>query len=61
MMEDLKKEQKNVDGILAILCVLYGKFFMILQPEGKILFKVQAVICFLFDFVSIEGRRYRGC
>ena len=54
-MEDLKREQNNLDGILAILCVLCGKFFMILQPEEKILFKLQAVICFLFGFVSIDG------
>ena len=44
-MEVLKREQKNLDGILTILCVLCGKFFMILLPEGKILFKLQAVIC----------------
>ena len=54
-MEDLKREQKNLDGILAILCVLCGKFFMIFQPEGKVLFKLHAVICFLFGFVSIDG------
>ena len=54
-MEDLKREQTNLDGSLAILCVLCGKFFVILQPEEKILFKLQAVICFRFDFVSIDG------
>ena len=56
-MEDLKREQKNPDGILAILCVLCGKFFMILQPEGKILFKLQVVIYISFDFVSIDGQK----
>ena len=54
-MEVLKMEQKNLDGILVMLCVLCGKFLMILQPEGKILFKLQAVICFPFVFVSIDG------
>ena len=54
-MEELKREQKNLNGILAILCVPCGKFFMILQPEGKILFKLQAVICFPFGFVGIDG------
>ena len=54
-MEDLKREQKNMDKILAILCVLCGKLFMILQLEGKILFKLQAVIYFPFGFVSIDG------
>ena len=54
-MEDLKREQKSLDGILAILCVLCVKFFMILQPEGKILFKLQAVICIPFSFVNIDG------
>ena len=54
-MEDLKREQKNLDGILAILCVVYGKYFVLLLPEGRILFKLQAVICFPFGFVSIDG------
>ena len=54
-MEVLKWAQKNLDGILAILCDLCGKFFMILQPEGKILFKSQAMICIPFGFVSIDG------
>ena len=53
-MEVLKREQKNLDGILAILCVLCGESFMILLPEETILFKLQAVICFPFDFVSID-------
>ena len=56
-MEVLKREQKNLDGILAILCVLCDNFFMILLPEGKFLFKLQAVICFPFGFVSIDGQK----
>ena len=54
-IEDLKRDQKNLDGILAIFCVLCGKFFMILQPERKSLFKLQAMICLPFSFVSIDG------
>ena len=54
-MKNLKREQKNLNGILAILCVLCGKFFMLLQPKGKILFKLQAVICIPFSFGSIDG------
>ena len=53
-MEDLEREQKNLHEILAVLCVLCGKFFMIHQPEGKILFKLQAVICIPFGFVSVS-------
>ena len=56
-MEDLKRKQKNLDGLLAVLGVLCGKFFMILQPEGRILFKLQAVICIPFGFVSIDGQK----
>ena len=54
-MEDLERDQKNLDEILAILCVLCGKFFMILQPEGKILFKLQAKIYFPFSLVTVDG------
>ena len=53
--EDLKRAQKNLEGILAILCVLYDKFFIILLPGKKILFKLQAVICSPLDFVCIDG------
>ena len=56
-MEDLKRELKNLDGILAKLCVLCGKFLMILQPERKSFFKLQAVICFSFGFVNIDGKK----
>ena len=46
---------RNLDEILAILCVFRGEFFIILLPEVKILFKLQAVICFPFGFISIDG------
>ena len=50
-----KKVAKESGWNLGILCVLCGKFLIILLPEGKILFKLQAVICFPFDFISIDG------
>ena len=39
------------------------QIFYDIQPEWKILFKLQAVVCFPFSFVSIEdmGKRYQGC
>ena len=33
--ESFKREQKNLDGILAILCILFGKFFMIFCQNGR--------------------------
>ena len=49
-MEDLKREQKNLDGILAILCILCGNFFMILPVRMKDFIQITGSDLYLFRF-----------